>query len=188
EPAGQRAAVAGEGVTVVSLLARVEHAVAARRRGLVCADVAGRHLRPGYAALVSRRASDILSGIDRGTPGKQGAGEGRPAVVPQDAELWVGGALVAGTGEATRAVAVEVVALGGDLGVAAVAPGGVVRDDRVLECEGRDQGEAVAKAAARPEPEAGIGAVVAHRAVDDGRVAEDLPPPQPPRSTKGGEG
>src|SRR5439155_1330699 len=123
---------------------------------LVRADVAGRPLRSGYAALVSRRASDILSGIDRGTPGKQGAGEGRPAVVPQDAELWVGGALVAGTGEATRAVAVEVVALGGDLGVAAVAPGGVVRDDRVLECEGRDQGEAVAKAAARPARPAAV--------------------------------
>src|SRR5439155_20421672 len=137
---------------------------------------------------VSSLASVILSGIVVETPGKQYADEGGPAVVPKDSELRVGGALVDGTGEATRAVAVEVVALGGDLGVAAVAPGGVVRDDRVLECEGRDQGEAVAKAAARPEPEAGIGAVVAHRAVDDGRVAEDLPPPQPPRSTKGGEG
>ena len=103
------------------------------RCGLESPDVAGRALGPGHSPLVSGgRRAVAAAGIDGRAAGKQSMGLRGAAVISERAQMWVGVDEVGGIREAAGAIAIDVVALGGDRAAAAVCSG-AVRHDCVLQ-------------------------------------------------------
>ena len=83
--------------------------------------------------LVGRRGEGGVAGVDRRAAGEQGHGLGRPAVVPQGAELRVAGE---GPGQPATAVLDQVVAAGDGTGsdVGDITARGAAGHDGVVQC------------------------------------------------------